>query len=367
MKLGLLSDVHANRIALEAVLADGRSQGVGTWWTLGDPVAIGPVPVPTLDLLTSVPNLRATRGNTDRYVVSRDRPPPYPGEVAAKPELLGLFAAVEGSFAWTRGALASHGWPDWLAGLPLESRATLPDGTRVLGVHASPGRDDGEGITPDRPEPELRAALAGAAADVVCAGHTHRPADWVIGSVHAVNLGSVSNPITDDLRASYVIIHADRQGHRVEHRRVGYDHAAVLDRVARSGHPGAEYLASFQRGEHIKFPARRPGAPAVLPPLEERKAVEKGRGQLLRVGPPRLPRVGEEAAGAAAQPWLGGIRSLGPAPYPIEKRAAGEAVPCPCPCSPLPWTGRCRPGLPAVSGLRTWSGPVLRRPSRRSW
>src|ERR1700728_1113177 len=128
-----------------------------------------------------------------------------------------------------------------LGGLPLESRTTLPDGTRVLGVHASPGRDDGAGVTPDRPEPELRAVLAGAAAGVVCAGHTHRPADRQIGSVRGVNLGSVSNPITDDLRASYVIIHADRQGHQVEHRRVGYDHAAVLERVARSGHPEAEY------------------------------------------------------------------------------------------------------------------------------
>jgi predicted phosphodiesterase len=261
MKLGLLSDIHGNRIALDAVLADGRSQGVDAWWALGDLVAIGPDPVPTLELLTSLQNLQVTRGNTDRYVVSRDRPPPYPEDVAANPELLGLFATVEGSFAWTRGALASHGWLDWLAELPLESRTTLPDGTRVLGVHASPGRDDGVGITPDRLEQELRGVLAGAAADVVCAGHTHRPASRQIGSVHAVNLGSVSNPVTDDLRASYVIIHADRHGHQAEHRRVAYDHAAVLERVARSGHPEAEYLAAFQRGERVQFSAGELGAP----------------------------------------------------------------------------------------------------------
>lgn len=263
MKLGLLSDIHGNRIALQAVQADAKSQGVDAWWALGDLVAIGPDPVPTLELLTSLPKLHVTRGNTDRYVVSGDRPPPYPEDVAAKPELLSLFAAVEGSFAWTRGALASHGWLDWLATLPLENRTTLPDRTRLLGVHASPGRDDGAGITPDRPEPELRAALAAAEADLVCAGHTHRPTDRYIGAVHAVNLGSISNPVTDDLRASYVIIHADRQGHHVERRRVAYDHAAVLERVARSGHPGAEYLASFQRGQNIQFSARQPGAPAV--------------------------------------------------------------------------------------------------------
>lgn len=263
MRLGLFSDVHGNRIALEAVLADGREQGVDSWWALGDLVATGPDPLPTLELLTNVANLQVIRGNTDRYVVSGDRPWPSAAHVAADPELLTVFARVEGSFSWTRGALASSGWLEWLAGLPSEVRTTLPDGTRVLGVHASPGRDDGAGITPDRPEAELRADLAGAEADVVCAGHTHRPTDRQIDSIHAVNLGSVSNPVTDDLRASYVIIHAAPDGHRVEHRRVAYDHEAVLQRVARSGHSAAEYLASFQRGEHRRYPARQPGAPLV--------------------------------------------------------------------------------------------------------
>lgn len=260
MELGLFSDVHGNRVALEAVLADGMARGVERWWALGDLVAVGPDPVPTLELLASVPNLQATRGNTDRYVVSGDRPPPSQDEVAAKPELLGVFATVEASFSWTRGAVASHGWLGWLGDLPLEVRVTLPDGTRVLGVHASPGRDDGPGISPDRPEEELRASVAGADAEVVCAGHTHRPTDRQVGGVRAVNLGSVSNPVTADLRASYVIVHADRHGHRVEHRRVDYDHGAVLERVARSGHPGADYLASFQRGEQRRYPALQPGA-----------------------------------------------------------------------------------------------------------
>jgi len=48
-------------------------------------------------------------------------------------------------------------------------------------VHASPGRDDGEGITPDRPEAALGADLAGAEADIVMAGHTHRATDYLAG------------------------------------------------------------------------------------------------------------------------------------------------------------------------------------------
>ena len=263
MKLGLISDIHGNRTALEAVVADGVAQGVDAWWVLGDVVAIGPEPVRTLELVVDLPAVQVTRGNTERYVLTRDRPPPHADEVLRRPELLDLFTSIEGSFAWTRGALAAHDWLDWLAGLPLEVRTTLPDGTSILGVHASPGRDDGAGITPDRPEAELAQALAGADADIVAAGHTHQATDRQVGAVRAVNLGSVSNPITDDLRAGYAIVHADRHGQAVEHRRVAYDRDEFLTVLARCGHPEVDYIASFQRGEQVRYAAQRPGAPVV--------------------------------------------------------------------------------------------------------
>jgi predicted phosphodiesterase len=265
MAIGLMSDLHGNRVAVEAVVADGQRVGVDEWWVLGDLVAIGPEPVATLELVTELPGVRFISGNTERYVVTGDRPPPYADDVRAEPELLTRFAEVEGSFSWTQGALAATGWLDWIAALPLETTAVLADGTRLLGVHASPGRDDGPGITPDRPDHELHADLARADADLVCAGHTHQPTDRRVGAVRAVNLGSVSNPVTDDLRATYVVLHADRHGHRVEHRRVDYDHDEFLDRLDRSGHPARDFIASFQRGEQIRFASRRPGAPPIDP------------------------------------------------------------------------------------------------------
>jgi len=256
VKLGLVSDVHGNRVALDAVLADGRRQGVERWWVLGDLVAIGPEPVATIERIVELPGVAVVSGNTERYVLTRDRPPPHRADVARDPELLDLFAAVEGSFAWTRGALAQAGLLGWLVALAPEVRTTLPDGTRVLGVHAAPGRDDGPGITPDRPAPELAAELGGADADLVCAGHTHRPTDRRVGSIRAVNLGSVSNPITDDLRASYVLVHADDRAHRVEHRWVSYDRDQFLRRLRRSGHPEQVYIASFQLGRQSRHPSR---------------------------------------------------------------------------------------------------------------
>jgi predicted phosphodiesterase len=252
MKVAVLSDVHGNRDALEAVIADATAQRATAWWVLGDLVAVGPEPIPTLEVLANLPGVEITRGNTDRYVLTDDRPRPDADEVVADPALLPLYAQVQASFAWTGGAVTACGWRDWMEDLPLEVSMTLPDGTTVLGVHATPGRDDGPGITPDRPAADLQRDLAGCGAAIVIAGHTHRATDRLVGGVRAVNSGSVSNPITDDLRASYVLVHADRHGHHVEHRRVSYDRDAFLAAVARSGHPAAAYIASFQRGEQVR-------------------------------------------------------------------------------------------------------------------
>lgn len=262
MRLGLISDVHGNRVALEAVVSDGTANGVDEWWALGDLVAIGPDPVATLHLLMNLPNIRFVRGNTDRYVVSGDRPAPYAADVERDPSLMSLFHAVESSFAWTRDQM-SHDDLARLATLPTVQRRGFPDGTRLTGVHASPRSDDGTGITPDLPDDELEALVAEADADVVCGGHTHQPTDRRVGRTRAINLGSVSNPITSDLRAAYVILQSDRHEHRIAHRRVGYDHDAVVERIRRSGHPESEYLASFQRGEQVRYSAHRPGAPAI--------------------------------------------------------------------------------------------------------
>lgn len=250
--LGLISDVHGNLVALDAVIADGAAAGVTAWWVLGDLAAVGPEPAATLERLANLANPQFVRGNTDRYTVTGERPFPHADNVARDESLRPLFDAVEASFAWTRDAIASGGWLDWLAQLPTEQRRTLADGTRLLGIHASPASDDGAGIQPALTDDELGALLDGADADVVCGGHTHRPTDRRAGGVRAVNLGSVSNPITPDLRASYVLVDDDPHGHTLVHRRVTYDHHEVLARVARSSHPQAEYLASFQRGEQVR-------------------------------------------------------------------------------------------------------------------
>ena len=249
MKLALLSDIHGNRVALDAVIADAQGLGVDAYWAVGDLVAIGPEPVAVLERFAELENLTALRGNTDRYIVTGEGPPPSLEEARADPELIDLYARVTGSFAWTRGFVTAAGWLDWIEQLPLEARLTLPDGSRLLAVHASPGTDEGEGIHPARSNAELAELVRGCEAEIVCAGHTHEPVLRELDGVRVVNLGCVSNPVAPDLRASYLIVDATESGTRLQHRRVSYDHRAFIDSVHRSRHPEADFILSHQRGE----------------------------------------------------------------------------------------------------------------------
>jgi predicted phosphodiesterase len=220
MRIALLSDIHGNPIALDAVMADIQAQGgVDTYWILGDLVAIGYDPVGVLKRLADLPNVCFARGNTDRYVVTGERPNPTFAAVESDPRLLPLLADVAHSFAWTQGAVTVTGWLEWLAALPFEQRVVLPDGTRLLGVHASPG-SDGRGVHPGLSDADLRSLFTDCAADLVCVGHTHWPMDVRVDDLRVVNLGSVSNPLPPDLRGTYVILEADDSGYRIEHRLV---------------------------------------------------------------------------------------------------------------------------------------------------
>jgi predicted phosphodiesterase len=249
MRLALFSDIHGNLQALDAVIQDARALGVDAHWALGDLAAIGPEPVAVLERLCSLDNLTVVRGNTDRYIVTGAVPPPSLEQAQANPALVSLFAEVTASFAWTRGFVTAAGWFDWLDALPLEARLTLPDGTRLLGVHAEPGTDEAEGLHPGRSNAELAALLANCDADLICAGHTHEPVLRSIEGIRAVNLGCVGNPTMPDLRASYVILDATELGSTIHHRRIAYDREAFIKSVQRSRHPSADFILSFQRGE----------------------------------------------------------------------------------------------------------------------
>jgi predicted phosphodiesterase len=252
VRIAIFSDIHGNTIALDAVLEDIRlSGGVDRYLVLGDLAAIGPDPVGALRRVKDLPHADVVRGNTDRYVVTGERPDWYKRERGrSAEEIHRTEVEVERSLSWTQGFVTGTGWRDWLAALPTGVRMALPDGTRLLAVHGSPRGDDDASLAPAAQDDDMRAVLRDAAADLVFAGHTHRAMDRRLGPrLRLVNPGSVSNPVPaeGDIRASYTLLVADQDSYEVKLCRVDYDHEAFIERLRSVGHPAADFIIRMQR------------------------------------------------------------------------------------------------------------------------
>jgi putative phosphoesterase len=250
MRIAILSDIHGNDLALRAVLKEIEANGgADRYWILGDLVAIGPAPIQVLKTLQQLPEPIIIRGNTERYVCTGDRPTLTLDEAAADPALLRQLLEVEGDFSWTQGAVTAAGWFDWLSHLPLEHRDTLPDGTTVLCVHASPNRDDGSGIRQDLSRQQIEPLLEGCQEELLCVGHTHLPISMAVAGKQILNPGCVSNPIGQDVRAQYAMIIADEWGYELRFHAVDYDQSAVINVLERIRHPARRFISKHLRGE----------------------------------------------------------------------------------------------------------------------
>lgn len=248
MRVAIFSDIHGNTIALDAVLREIEADGgVDAFWFVGDAAAMGFDPVGSIQRLMALPNLTAVRGNTDRYTTVEDeaRDRAFLGTASGDVDASLKAFKVVLSVAWAAGAVSCAGQYPWLAGLPLEARIDLPDGTRVLLVHAAPGTDDGPGITTGQSDEELGPILKGADAGLVFVGHTHKPLDRSVNDVRVINLGSVSHPGTDDLRAMWTLLEADTGGYWITSRFTDYDRAGMFRLLERVHNPAEGKIRSF--------------------------------------------------------------------------------------------------------------------------
>jgi predicted phosphodiesterase len=256
MRLGVLADIHGNAMALDAVLADASGMDVDAWWALGDSVLFGPRPVEVLETLTDLPGISFVMGNTDRYVVTGEQPEPHRTvrQAAGDPALVARFAGMASAIGWTQGALAQGvGLIEFLADLPGSVAANLGDGSRILGVHASPGRDDGPGIDNSTSTEALAGLMAEAGASAVVGGHTHDPTDRQVGGIRALNPGSVGLPRQPG-HARWLLLELNHQGIEVELRPVPFEVAAVVEDLRARRYPIASFLEGILTGKRAFVP-----------------------------------------------------------------------------------------------------------------
>lgn len=246
MRLAVLSDVHGNLAALEAVLADIATQGApDLYWVLGDLALFGPWPGETVARLRALPQAAFLQGNTDRYLVSGRRPymPVRSAEEWARMPM--TLVARDAAFRWAVERLSYDDFL-FLRDLPTRLEIDLPGYGRVVAFHATPADDETNWLV-DTPEEAIRPQVETLAARLMLYGHTHRPLDRVVGPVRLVNDGSVGLPMDGDPRPSYVLLDLADGQLTVTLRRVDYERQAVLAEMGQAEHPLREWLTKLIR------------------------------------------------------------------------------------------------------------------------
>jgi predicted phosphodiesterase len=237
MRIAIVSDIHGNLTALEAVLADLKVTSPDQILHGGDLAHGGSRPAETVDRIREL-GWPGVCGNTDQMLWA----PEELRKFAAKaPKLHALFAMIEEMIPATR-ALLGEDRMTWLETQPLVQRR----GPIAL-VHASPG-DLWRAPLADASDEELGGVFAPLTSTVAVYGHIHRPFVRQLSAVTVANTGSVSLSYDGDVRASYLIL----DDTKASIRRVEYDVEREAQALMRSGLPHADWLCqSLRAGRYV--------------------------------------------------------------------------------------------------------------------
>jgi putative phosphoesterase len=228
MRIAVVSDIHGNRSALEAVVADLRQTSPDLILHGGDLPHGGANPAWIVDCIRDL-GWRGVAGNTDEMLW---RPESLTEFAQQSPALKPLFDVIEQMAAATCEALGAERIA-WLSGLPFvytEERMAL--------VHASPS-SLWRAPAPEAGDAELEAVYGPLGRPVTVYGHIHRSFVRGVAGLTVVNSGSVGLPYDGDRRAAYLLL--DDLAPTI--RRVEYDLDRELRELSTSGIPHADWIA----------------------------------------------------------------------------------------------------------------------------
>jgi predicted phosphodiesterase len=235
MRVAIVSDIHGNCLALDAVLADLDRRPVDRLVCLGDAIQGGAQPAETVARLRAL-GCPVVMGNADAWLLTGEETGAESAPTAA------MLATRE----WSLGQL-SEADRAFIAAFPPTVEVSLPDGHRLLCFHGSPASFD-DVILPGTPEAEFRRFLAPHAPALLTGGHTHMQQLRRLDDTLYFNPGSVGfayqhGQSRDDFRADpwaeYAILAAEDGALGVEFRCVPIDIVALMRLVAASEHPDA--------------------------------------------------------------------------------------------------------------------------------
>lgn len=240
MRVAVVSDIHGNLTALEAVVTDLARVAPDVVVQGGDLVAGGHRPAEVLDRVRDL-GWAGIQGNTDEMLW---RPEQFDQFMSAAPTLAHVWRMVFQMQAPTTTEWIGAGRLTWLQQLPLEWRDE-----NIAVVHAAPG-NLWRSPTHNASDEELAQTYGSLARRLVAYGHIHVPFVRDVGGFTVVNCGSAGMPFDGDPRAAYLVVDDGVPSIR----RVEYDVAAEIASLLRSGYPDAERIAETLRTARYVLP-----------------------------------------------------------------------------------------------------------------
>ena len=223
MRIAVLSDIHANLPALNAVINDMAQFSPDHVIVAGDSINWGPFSTQVIQRIMR-DHWAVIRGNHEYYLLElhRDTTPDY-------------------RRGWTlpryhRRTIPLK-WQYVIGSLPDTLVLYFPDLPPIRVLHASPG-DHFRGIYPTMDADDIQGMLHGVEETMVIAGHTHLAMDVQAGPYHFINPGSVGLPLNGIIGADYAILDGNAHGWTVTQRHIDYDKTPLF--------------AEFERIEHVK-------------------------------------------------------------------------------------------------------------------
>ena len=234
MRIAVISDIHANLLALQEVLKDIQNEGCEFIFCLGDIVLAGPQPKETLDFVRQQ-NWTIIQGNTDKLISE------FGADVVEMME--GKYPIMAKAIVDDMNYVDEDG-KDFLASLPPMMQMEI-EGVKVLFVHGSP-RANNEDILPNKPLESIEEIISDTDAALILCGHTHIPCGYQTNSKQTVvNVGSVGRPMTPTPLACYVVIDFKDDTFNVKHKFVDYNREAAAELVRNRNFEGADKLAEL--------------------------------------------------------------------------------------------------------------------------
>lgn len=225
MRIAVISDIHGNQLALEAILRDLEQQPRCDQLIIaGDLCLNGPRPREALQMVRDL-RCPVIQGNVDLETVTQ-----APEKSEKKRNTAG----------WTREQIGQSGI-DYLAQLPFSYRVANPDGRDLLIVHANPLNLE-DALFPNADDEALESLLGGLDAQVgaLAFGHLHIAYTRRWRGLLLADVASCGIPRDEDLRAAYGILTWQENQWEAEIRRVPYDVQAVVKQIKSCGMPNAE-------------------------------------------------------------------------------------------------------------------------------